>query len=212
MANKNQIVAVLAGNQALTWEAVLAMPLKEARSNAQSLGLRPKDVELAWLKHKERSRRERTVECVPALRRWRAKEVRRSYDRCSYRTAMHSHEVELQVGEPRAASESGQARPSAVGLPNVYSKRGFWVATSQHWINYPERWLSRVKMRGAAVVDSRLTLDLATEPESGTQAYQAVWVEQGRGTTLKTVQGWMMQTSYGGWKHVRSLRAAKRAA
>ena len=67
-------------------------------------------------------------------------------------------------------------------------------------------------MRGAAVVDSRLTLDLATEPESGTQAYQAVWVEQGRGTTLKTVQGWMMQTSYGGWKHVRSLRAAKRAA
>ena len=29
-------------------------------------------------------------------------------------------------------------------------KAGIVVATSQHWINYPERWLSRVKMRGAA--------------------------------------------------------------
>lgn len=207
---QKQIMRVLAGEQSATWEQALGGTLTQAKAMAKALCVTQRAVAEAWHKRQDRSERDKATAVAPCTARWRQKQVRGAYARCQYRRATRSHVLRVRVGEPGVHSTSGQARPSEVGLPNAYAKRGYWVATSEHVVEYPADWLRRVKVRDAAVVDGCMTLDLSPEPEPGTRCYAAVWVEQGRGTALKTVRGWLEQTSTG-WAHRRSLRGSKAA-
>jgi hypothetical protein len=69
------------------------------------------------------------------LRRYAAMIAERLISKADFRTATHSHEVEIAIVEPGregASSSTAQARPSDVGLPNAYAKQGFFVTTSTH--------------------------------------------------------------------------------
>lgn len=209
---KEQILKVLAGEKAETWKSVLGGTLKAARGKAGVLGVTAKAVELAWRKHRQRKEASHGCQIAPISQRWRYKSARAAYRRCGYRSATHSHTLLLHPGTPGATSLTDKCRPSAVGLPNAYSARGYWVTTSKHEISYPENWVARVKCRQAEVVDGKLTLDLSSEPVPGTSAYPAVWIEQGRGTSLVTVRGWLARGRDGNWRHVRSERAARAVA
>lgn len=210
---REQILTVLAGEKTATWKSLLIGTLKNARASAPVLGVKAKEVELAWRKHRERKEvSKHSGERAPVSQRWRYRAVRAAYARCGYRSATHSHTLLLHPGIPGAASLTAKARPSEVGLPNSYSKLGYWVTTSEHEISYSENWVARVKCRRADVVDGKLTLDLSSEPVPGTSAYPAVWIEQGRGTSLVTVRGWLAQCRDGTWRHVRSEKAARAVA
>jgi hypothetical protein len=140
------------------------------------------------------------------------RQIRAAYDRADYHTARHQHSLSIAVGVPSgASSDSGQARPSSVGLPNAYT--GFHVATSSHALRVAPGWLATVKARGLGTLDGLLTLECSAEPDQsvGPYAYPAVWVRQGRGTSLITERGWLVQRADGRWTHASTVRAAKLA-
>jgi hypothetical protein len=143
---------------------------------------------------------------------WESRQIADAYDRAGYRTATHSHALSIKIGVPSgASSDSGTARPSSVGLPNAYT--GFHVATSAHTLRVAPHWLRNVKGRGLGTVDGLLTLECAAEPDQSVShyAYPAVWVRQGRGTSLVTERGWLVQRADGYWTHANTVRAAKLA-
>jgi hypothetical protein len=145
-------------------------------------------------------------------RKWERRQISLAYDRADYRTAKHDHSFSIEIGVPSgASSDSGQARPSSVGLPNAYT--GFHVATSSHALRVAPHWLATVKGRGLGTLDGLLTLECAAEPDQsvGPYAYSAVWVRQGRGTSLITERGWLVQRADGSWTHAGTVRAAKLA-
>jgi hypothetical protein len=64
------------------------------------------------------------------------------------------------------------------------------------------------------VVGGLLTLSLAREADPsvpGGRAYRAIWVEQGRGTEIRKVDGWLVRTDRG-WVHADTARTAARLA
>lgn len=206
------IERVLAGEAVTTWGDALMGTLKHARESAECFGVTQRHMEQAWRKHRQRQQlRNENKSHVPINQRWRCTQLSRAYNDCDYRRATHEHDVKMNFGEPGASSGTAKLRPSAVGLPNAYSTRGYWVASSEHTICAHEGWLQRVKLRGASVVDGMLTLDLAPAAEPGTQAYAAVWVERGRGTAIRAVRGWLVREEWG-WRHVRGLKGLRRAA
>ena len=59
----------------------------------------------------------------------------RALRRASLRTATHDHDnviVIVAKGSEGASSSSDRVRPSSVGLPNAYAKKGFFVVSSTH--------------------------------------------------------------------------------
>jgi hypothetical protein len=152
---------------------------------------------------------------VPVSRRWLYRQIRAAYREAGYRTTKHGHSSKFRIaGEASISSSTTQQRPSAVGLPNAYAKQAFWVATSAHTITVAPDWCGAVRARGAAVVGGLLTLDLARQADPsvpGERAYRAIWVEQGRGTEIRKVNGWLVRT-LGGWVHADTARTAARIA
>jgi hypothetical protein len=76
------------------------------------------------------SRKPRHAERVIVKRR--AKQLVTS---AMFSTATHGHTLTFEIVEPgaeRAVSSTEKVRPSAVGLPNAYARKAFWVTLSQH--------------------------------------------------------------------------------
>lgn len=90
------------------------------------------------------------------------------------------HSVSVTIGE----------RPQAVGdSERAWSANGKWSGTNS-WarLTVTERCLRNLGLR--PVVADLLTLDAE---RVGPREYRVVWVEQGRGFTLKTVDGWLIR-------------------
>lgn len=106
------------------------------------------------------------------------------------------HSIKVSVGEqPSASGDSVRA----------WSTNGKWSGTnSQATLTMTERCLRNLGLR--PVVAGLLTLDAEC---LGPREYRAVWVEQGRGFSLKSVEGWIIR----GY-HVRggSLATARKKA
>ena len=195
----------------LAWQGAMAGSLTRAKATMKAHGVRPCDSERAWHLHHDREAiTERKV--VPMWLRHLRTKFWVAVAEAQYRSATHSHRQTVRVATPEVCSSSGCVRPSAVGLPNAYAKKGYSVATSHHAYSVSATWVNDVHCRRAAVVGGLLTLDLARAPEATVPtAYAATWVEQSRGTELRTVRGWLVQTS-GGWVHADTLAGAQRVA
>jgi hypothetical protein len=157
-------------------------------------------------------------------------EIVTAYERAGYRQAKHSHTVKVtcRLDVVKAESRAGRANPRDVGLPNAYAKKAFFVATSEHELTVRPSWRQNVARRnvieragdfeahGLAVVDGMLTLD--ARPVDGMEdAFEAVWVRQGRGTDLVTERGVIVRivdTRPGRWPirwtHARSVEHARK--
>lgn len=90
------------------------------------------------------------------------------------------HRVTVTIGElPQAVGDSTRA----------WSANGKWSGTnSSAAITVTERCLRNLGLR--PVVADLLTLDAE---RVGPREYRVVWVEQGRGFALKTVEGWLIR-------------------
>lgn len=193
----DDVVRVLAGEptRAQVWAKVRTQA--DARKAARTLGVTQAQAIEAFKRRQERAANARRQHRDKLSSRrpgwlsdsWARRSLAAAYDACGFRSATHGHETDFSVGgEPGASSSTSQARPSSVGLPNAYSHRGYYVTQSHHAITVAADWLLTVKLRGAAVVDGRLVLQLAAEPGARGR-YEATWVEQGRGTALNVRKG-----------------------
>lgn len=93
-----------------------------------------------------------------------------------FRTATHGHERSFSAVEPgheTAKSLTDSVRPSSVGLPNAYAKKGFFVITSEH------RWSVSV-----AILSPEVRALNAAAPEGVVWLSTTCRVRQGRGTSL----------------------------
>lgn len=140
-------------------------------------------------------------------------DVLEAYRSAGYRSATHSHDASVAcrtggLAACRADSESGQASPRSVGLPNAYAKRAFSVATSSHQLTVSPTWRRDVHDAGLAVVDGMLTL--GARPASGLpDAWEATWARQSKGTSLVTERG-VIVLHEGRLTHARSLEHARK--
>ena len=124
----------------------------------------------------------------------------RAYKSAGFRatTGPGGHSWDIRLGEPGADSRAEKTwdRPDSYRYPAL---------TTSHTLTVRRDWPQAVEARGLATVDGLVTLDARslTAPASlpGAEAWQAVWVEQGRGTSLRTVRGvivrWDGETAHG---------------
>lgn len=106
-----------------------------------------------------------------------------------YRMTEHGHTDETTMGPASGVrSTVDQVRPSKLGLPNAYAKKGFFVRVSTHNYTFGPDWISTVHGEGIAIVDGLLTL---TAERIGPGWYRATWVAQGVGTSLRVAAGWI---------------------
>jgi len=140
-------------------------------------------------------------------------DVLEAYKQAGYRSATHSHDasVTCRIGGLsicHADSESGQASPRSVGLPNSYTKKAYSVATSSHKLVVSSTWCRDVRDAGLAVVDGMLTL--GARPAAGLpDAWEATWARQSKGTSLVTERG-VIVLHEGRLTHARSLEHARK--
>lgn len=133
--------------------------------------------------------------------------VRAAYSECGYRRAEGTwaggdHEVYV--------CEAGNVAPFAEWYTRrAWSRNGKWSGLdSVHTLHVRATWDRRVLALGCAVVSGLLTLDAdLVECAPGTR--RAVWVEQGRGTSLRTVHGYLVRRADGSWAHADTERAAR---
>lgn len=59
------------------------------------------------------------------------------------------------------------------------------------FVTVPFSWVRRVQRAGIAFADGMFTLDAARIESEGCDLFAAVWIEQGRGTTLNTRRGYI---------------------
>lgn len=128
--------------------------------------------------------------------------------RANYRVAKQGHDdrVKITTGTPHAASDTSADRSVYKG-----SFKGWAATISEHTYHVRETWLQDVHARGLATVDGLLVLDAQpVESSDGHEVYTAIVVEQGRGTSLNTVHGYIVR--HGGEVAFRAtLRAALQA-
>ena len=212
MTSKGDVVTVLGGGRPLSERWAECATQAQARALALDLGLTQKAA-VAALKLRDQRRERRTANRDPlavrnpACERWRRQQVYAALRQADFRVATHDHHTVVSFGEPGATSESGKARPSDVGLPNAYAKRGFFVTVSVHQFAFAANWLTAVKLRGATFVGDALVLGLATEPDEH-GGYEAVVVRQGRGTSLVCERVTLVQTEQGWARQRKSCRRA----
>jgi hypothetical protein len=129
--------------------------------------------------------------------------LRAAYDECGYRTAGGrwaggNHTVRVRIGEPNAAASTSKA----------WSRNGKWSGLdSEHVLTVRQSWPAIEP--SARVVSGLLTLDLASVPVEP-RIFVAVWVEQGRGTSLNTRHGFLVHVA-NNWVHADTIRAARAA-
>ena len=211
---KNMSISVM--TKAQHWRLVLKMSYEAGARNAIGLGVKPAAIKAAIRRHREREEAAReNLDALAArkpggaVKRWTLLCLGVAIDEADFRTTTHGHTTYAEVAD--FASVQGYVtnhRPSELGLPNAYANKGFTVACSTHSFQVTPAWIRDVKMRGCAVVGGLLTLDLGPEIEPG--IFQATWVEQGRGTTLRARTGHLVDIGHGLWKHADSLIAARR--
>ena len=214
---KDRIVAALAGkplDPTRLRASAAAASIEGARQAAKRAGLPPIDGERALALHRKRESLASVVDRLAEREvggkaaGWERGKFAEAYVAAGYRRATHAHTQTLAVhgAAPVASGDTGRIDPSAAGLPRAYAKQGYSVTTSSHTITAPAGWLRRVYLRGAALIDGRLVLELAPDPDpSG--AYAAAWVEQGRGTAIRLERGHVVQRG-GVWAFARKRRAA----
>lgn len=133
-----------------------------------------RQLEVRAARAKARSRRDALAERQPGQARARAAQalIARALRKADLRGATHSHDTTIEWVAPgleAGRSDTGSLRPSAVGLPNAYSRRGYWVTSSSHTIRASTRILTAPR-------SERGVLYLAPD----------VRVRQSRGTSLVT--------------------------
>lgn len=116
----------------------------------------------------------------------------KSMFRAAYRVAAHGS-ISIKLTDD----------PAAVGVEqtveldwNGYASRKYPMRRQQTAITVPKDWHLRVRRRGLALAGGMLTLDAAPlegAPE-GVEVFAARWVEQGRGTSVKVVDGYIART------------------
>lgn len=82
-------------------------------------------------------------------------------------------------------------------------------------ITVPRDWISRVYFRGLSYVDGLMTIWAQPVDAAGCEAFAATWVEQGRGSSVKTVQGYIARAngiSYHSSTLAKALAGLKRKA
>lgn len=104
----------------------------------------------------------------------------------NYRTARNGHTEDVRIGTPGVSTDTGKDW-------NVYrgSFKGWAATTSNHRYTVPANWEEAVYDRDLECVDGMLTLDAEPVQGHGPELYRAVWVEQGRGTSLTAVHGYI---------------------
>jgi len=110
------------------------------------------------------------------------------------------HTTRVQIGTPGATSGSGK----------VWGKQ-YSATASEHVYTVAADWLTTVKGRYLAVVDGMLTLSAEPVQGHGPELYRALWVEQGRGTALNQVRGYIARLEHDSntyTYHACSARAA----
>ena len=143
-----------------------------------------------------------------ALERRLARTRRAVLAAADYRTARNGHDDTVEFGPPCADSDTGKDWDVYRG-----SFKGWAATTSRHTYTVPQDWLETVAARGLANVDGLLTLSAEPVAGHGPELYRAVWVEQGRGTALKTVRGYIARegtTSYHGATAASALTGLRR--
>lgn len=119
-----------------------------------------------------------------------------------YRWACNGHTNTVQFGEPWASSDTSSDRSIYRG-----SFKGWSATISSHTYSVPEDWLDTVEASGLARVDGLLTLFAERIPGHGAELFRATWVEQGRGTAIHDVDGYIARiddTTY----HAATAKAA----
>lgn len=90
--------------------------------------------------------------------------------------------------------------PAAVGVSQVDSHsfdvyggsfKGWSCRVQDTTVTIPFSWVSRVQKRELTCVDGLFTLDAAPVLAEGCELYAAMWVEQGRGTSLTARSGYI---------------------
>lgn len=156
-------------------------------------------------KRLELFRAARRLRCAEAALRVVEPALRAAASACDYRRAAGrwaggDHTIEVRVGSPDASGETRR----------VWSKNGKWSGVdSVHTYCVRADWLARVP-EAARVISGRLTLDL--EPELESRIHPATWAEQARGLAIRSMLGWVVETSSGCWAHARTLVHARRIA
>jgi hypothetical protein len=219
---RERALAALAGQpiepKALA-QAARALSFDQAEWAARQGGYRATEGRRALKLHRERLRLDRPGPDSLAQRRpgYMAQRHRQdcleaAYATAAYRSARHCHTAQLTVfgAAPSVSYQAGHVRPDEVGLGAAYARKAFSVATSAHHIVAPDGWLRTVYSRGAAVVDGRLVLALADEPDPA-GVYAVKWVEQGRGTSIRLESGFVERVG-DDWTIVRRAIRRRRAA
>lgn len=132
--------------------------------------------------------------------------LRDAFFACDYRvpsTRWSDGDVRLSLSVGRVEIESK--------IVTAWSKNGKWRGKAvRHFIGIRHDWISSVRCRGLAVVESKLVLYLgpAHEAPDDVDLWEATWVVQGRGLSLRPEFGYLARRRGGD----AVLRKGRRAA
>jgi hypothetical protein len=109
--------------------------------------------------------------------------------RCNYRFAVNGKVSYRLTQDPE---EVGVVQVEFSDYETYRGKFKGWAARVQNTtFIVPQNWRGRVERAGLACVDGMVTLDAAKLAASGCDLFAATWVEQGRGTSLRAVKGYI---------------------
>lgn len=93
------------------------------------------------------------------------------------------------------AGEAGCGVTQEVGYGRYSGRCRFKKQEVHTTITVPQDWLSRVYLRELTHVDGLMTLWAQPVDAVGCEAFAATWVEQGRGSKVKVVQGYIARSN-----------------
>jgi hypothetical protein len=117
----------------------------------------------------------------------------KSMFRAAYRVAAHGS-ISIKLTDDPAAV--GVEQTEEIDWNGYARSCQYPMRRQQTAITVPKDWHLRVRRRGLALAGGMLTLDAAPlegAPE-GVEVFAAKWVEQGRGTSVKVVDGYIART------------------
>lgn len=109
--------------------------------------------------------------------------------RAGYRLATHG-DLAVRVTRDPAAVGVVQAETASYDVyGGAFKNRPCRIQDT--FVTVPFSWVRRVQRAGIAFADGMFTLDAARLESEGCDLFAAVWIEQGRGTALRTRRGFI---------------------
>jgi len=135
----------------------------------------------------------------------------KTFSNLGYKVGTHS-QIQFRT---TTAGETGCAVTQSISYGKYSNSCKYKKREVSTTVTVPRDWLSRVYFRGLDRVDYLMTLWAQPVDAVGCEAFAATWVEQGRGSTIKVVQGYITRAngiSYHASSLAKAISGLKRKA